>query len=127
MSTPAEKTTELSDSLPNIEAVAASIHQRKVKANRDRGVFSEKLPSGEELMVPFEQLSDVAQAALRQPTTNVYQAIDDVAEADAFSQRGHILTEGENKRFVLIHAKSDADRTPEERTEYAELMKKRTS
>ncbi len=43
-----------------IEQVSAKVHENWMEAKRAAGVTSRKLESGEELMVPYGQLSDAA-------------------------------------------------------------------
>lgn len=46
--------------LPDIELVAAKVHASWMANKRASGVTSRKLEGGEELMVPYEQLSEQA-------------------------------------------------------------------
>lgn len=43
-----------------IEAVSAKVHENWMASKRAAGVTSRKLETGEELMVPYEQLSEQA-------------------------------------------------------------------
>ncbi len=46
--------------LPDIELVAARVHEAWMQNKRRTGVTTQKLESGEELMVPYEELSEDA-------------------------------------------------------------------
>ncbi|HYY95904.1 MAG TPA: RyR domain-containing protein [Pyrinomonadaceae bacterium] len=61
--------------LPDIEAVAAKVHEAWMKAKRARGVSSRRSETGEELMVPYEQLSEEAKELDRSSVRAVYDAI----------------------------------------------------
>lgn len=69
----------LSTTLPDVEAVAAIVHEKAVKANQAAGKFSEKLASGEDIMVPYSQLSEAAKIGPRGEVLTVYAAIDQAA------------------------------------------------
>jgi RyR domain len=66
--------------LPNIEAVAAKVHEAWMKAKRARGVSSRTSETGEELMVPYEQLSEEAKELDRSSVRAVYDAIRSLEE-----------------------------------------------
>jgi hypothetical protein len=80
-----------SESLPDVEAVAAKHHEGWVKAQQGTGVFSSKKrptdPTEEELMVPYGQLSDAAKAGARAPVIAVYTCLDALAEEAADSPK----------------------------------------
>jgi hypothetical protein len=61
--------------LPDIEAVAAKVHEAWMEAKRARGVSSRRTETGEELMVPYEQLSEEAKELDRSSVRAVYDAI----------------------------------------------------
>jgi hypothetical protein len=61
--------------LPDIEAVAAKVHEAWMEAKRARGVSSSRSETGEELMVPYEQLSEEAKELDRSSVRAVYDAI----------------------------------------------------
>lgn len=71
----------LSESLPAVDAVAAQLHNSEVMQKKNAGKFTDKLPSGEETMVPFEQLSDGTKAAITDRVRVIYAAIDLAASA----------------------------------------------
>lgn len=61
--------------LPDIEAVAAKVHEAWMNAKSARGVTTRKSESGEELMVSYEQLSEEAKELDRASVRAVYDAI----------------------------------------------------
>ena len=61
--------------LPDIEAVAAKVHEAWMEAKRASGVHSRKSETGEELMVPYERLSEEAKELDRSSVRAVYEAI----------------------------------------------------
>jgi hypothetical protein len=68
--------------LPDIEKVAAKVHKAWMEAKRARGVTSRKSEAGEELMVPYEQLSEDAKELDRSSVRAVYEAIRSLAGED---------------------------------------------
>jgi len=62
--------------LPDIEKVAAKVHEAWMEAKRARGVTSRKSEAGEELMVAYEQLSEEAKELDRSSVRAVYKAIE---------------------------------------------------
>ena len=61
--------------LPDIEAVSAKVHEAWMQQKRASGVTTRKSESGEELMVPYEQLSEQAKDLDRETVRTVYAAI----------------------------------------------------
>jgi hypothetical protein len=61
--------------LPDIELVAAKVHEAWMENKRKAGVTSRKSETGEELMVPYEQLSETAKQLDRGAVRAVYDAI----------------------------------------------------
>lgn len=61
--------------LPDLETVASEVHLQWLESKRAMGVFSRKAEDGEELMVPFEQLSEKAKELDRSAVRVVYAAI----------------------------------------------------
>ena len=70
--------------LPDIEAVAARVHEAWRQAKLAQGITSRKSESGEQLMVDYAQLSEAAKELDRTTVRAVYAAIES-------------LTVGENK------------------------------
>jgi hypothetical protein len=68
--------------LPDIEEVAAKVHEAWMEAKRERGVTSRKSEDGEELMAPYEQLSDGAKELDRSTVRAVYAAIRAIKAED---------------------------------------------
>jgi hypothetical protein len=62
--------------LPDIEVVSAKVHEAWMESKRALGVTSRKSESGEELMVPYAELSDAAKELDRSSVRAVYAAIE---------------------------------------------------
>jgi hypothetical protein len=61
--------------LPDIEIVSAKVHEAWMDSKKAQGVSSRQAEDGEELMVPYEQLSERAKDLDRGTVKAVYQAI----------------------------------------------------
>jgi 16S rRNA G527 N7-methylase RsmG len=61
--------------LPDIEVVSAKVHEAWMDSKRAQGITSRQSESGEELMVPYEQLSEPAKELDRATVRAVYDAI----------------------------------------------------
>ena len=61
--------------LPDIELVAAEVHKAWMATKREQGFSTRKSEDGEELMVPYEQLSEGAKQLDRNTVKAVYLAI----------------------------------------------------
>jgi len=61
--------------LPDIELVAAEVHKAWIAIKREQGFSTRKSEAGEELMVPYEQLSEGAKQLDRNTVKAVYLAI----------------------------------------------------
>lgn len=61
--------------LPDIELVSAAVHEAWMQSKLAQGVTSRRSESGEELMVPYAGLSDVAKELDRGTVRAVYAAI----------------------------------------------------
>ena len=66
--------------LPDIEVVSARVHEAWMESKRAQGVTSRKSEAGEELMVPYDQLSEAAKELDRGSVRAVYEAIRATAE-----------------------------------------------
>jgi hypothetical protein len=66
--------------LPDIETVSAKVHEAWMNSKRAQGVTSRQSETGEELMVPYEQLSEPAKELDRASVRAVYDAIRATAE-----------------------------------------------
>jgi hypothetical protein len=62
-------------SLPDIELVAAQVHAAWMADKLSRGISSRKAEDGEELMVPYEHLTEKAKELDRVAVRTVYAAI----------------------------------------------------
>jgi hypothetical protein len=62
--------------LPDVEIVASEVHCQWVESKLKMGIVSRKAEDGEELMVPFEQLSEKAKELDRSTVRVVYAAIE---------------------------------------------------
>ena len=61
--------------LPEIELVSAQVHNAWMQSKKDQGIDSRKAEDGEELMVPYNQLSEKAKDLDRNTVKAVYKAI----------------------------------------------------
>jgi len=61
--------------LPDIEKVSAEVHQAWMDSKLTTGVTTRKSEDGEELMVPYEQLSEKAKDLDRNTVKAVYAAV----------------------------------------------------
>jgi hypothetical protein len=61
--------------LPDIELVSAKVHEAWIASKRSQSIISRKSESGEELMVPYQQLSEPAKDLDRETVMAVYAAI----------------------------------------------------
>lgn len=61
--------------LPDIEAVSAKVHEAWIESKRAQGHTTRLSESGEELMVPYERLSESAKELDRATVRAVYEAI----------------------------------------------------
>jgi hypothetical protein len=68
--------------LPDIEEVAAKVHEAWMEAKRAHGVTSRKSETDEELMIPYEQLSEQAKELDRSSVRAVYAAIRAIKAED---------------------------------------------
>ena len=69
--------------LPDVEDVAVRVHAAWMESKRAQGFDSNKSESGEELMVPYEQLSEAAKELDRATVRAVYEAIRAAAADEA--------------------------------------------
>lgn len=61
--------------LPNIELVSAAVHESWMNGKLAKGVTSRKAEDGEELMVPYADLSEPQKEQDRATVRTVYEAI----------------------------------------------------
>lgn len=69
--------------LPDIEIVSAKVHEAWMDSKRAAGVTTRKLEDGEELMVPYSELSEKAKELDRGTVLAVYAAINATSEVKA--------------------------------------------
>lgn len=62
--------------LPDIEIVSAKVHEAWMDSKLKAGVTTRKLETGEELMVPYGDLSEAAKELDRGTVRAVYAAIE---------------------------------------------------
>lgn len=60
----------------DIEAISAKVHEQWMESKRAKGVTSRKLESGEELMVPYAELSEDAKELDRGSVKAVVAALE---------------------------------------------------
>jgi RyR domain len=68
--------------LPDLEVVSAKVHEAWMESKRAQGLTSRQSETGEELMVPYEQLSEPAKELDRAMVRAVYEAIRAAAAAE---------------------------------------------
>lgn len=68
--------------LPDLELVSAHVHDAWMASKHAKGVTSRKAEDGEELMVPYAQLSDAAKDLDRGSVRAVYAAIEAASQTD---------------------------------------------
>ena len=61
--------------LPEMELVSAQVHNAWMQSKKDQEIDSRKAEDGEELMVPYNQLSEKAKDLDRNTVKAVYKAI----------------------------------------------------
>jgi hypothetical protein len=73
--------------LPDIEIVAAKVHEAWMNSKKKRRITTRKSESGEELMVPYEKLSEEAKELDRASVQAVYAAIEEVTNETTHSSQ----------------------------------------
>jgi hypothetical protein len=66
--------------LPDLEIVAEKVHESWLKSKQAQGVLSRLSETGEELMVPYQQLSEPAKELDRITVRTVYAAIESLSD-----------------------------------------------
>lgn len=64
--------------LPELEVVAAKVHETWMEEKNGQGITSRLSPSGEELMRPYAELSEEAKDTNRNMVNTVYKAIEEL-------------------------------------------------
>jgi hypothetical protein len=62
--------------LPDVEKVSAAVHDSWMAGKKAKGITSRKAEDGEELMVPYDQLSEPQKDQDRNVVKTVYAAIE---------------------------------------------------
>lgn len=62
--------------LPDIEQVSALVHEAWIESKKANGITTRKSEDGEELMVPYDHLSEKAKDLDRNTVKAVYAAIE---------------------------------------------------
>lgn len=68
--------------LPDIEDVASAVHAAWMDSKRAQGVTTRKAEDGEELMVPYAELTEKAKDLDRGTVRAVYKAIEACVATD---------------------------------------------
>lgn len=71
------------NNLPDVEMVSAKVHEAWIKSKQAQGVTTRKAEDSEELMVPYDQLSEKAKELDRNTVKAVYTAIEECSLATA--------------------------------------------
>ena len=66
--------------LPDIELVSEEVHKAWIESKKAEGITSRRSEDEEELMVPYEQLSEKAKDLDRNTVKAVYAAIKKLSE-----------------------------------------------
>lgn len=74
--------------LPEVEAVAAKVHGAWRDEKKGQGVTTRQSPTGEELMKPYDELSEEAKESNRKLVNTVYQAIEELTPEEETQQVG---------------------------------------
>jgi len=91
--------------LPDIEAVAAKVHEAWMESKRAQGFTSRKSEGGEELMVPYERLSEAAKELDRATVRAVYAALAEARarrRSVAGAARDHGWRAGNEQVFIAV-------------------------
>jgi len=66
--------------LPDIEIVSAKVHEAWMNTKKAQGITTRKSEKGEEMMVPYEQLSEESKEIDRGTVRAVYAAIQEATQ-----------------------------------------------
>jgi len=69
--------------LPDIEIVAAKVHEAWMESKQKNGIASRTSETGEELMVPYSKLSEQAKELDRGSVRAVYAAIKEITDSES--------------------------------------------
>lgn len=73
-----EKEMKVKLNLPDIEEVSAKVHEAWMESKTKQGITSRKSEKGEELMVPYPELSEEAKDLDRGTVVAVYNALKEL-------------------------------------------------
>ncbi|HKQ52677.1 MAG TPA: RyR domain-containing protein [Pyrinomonadaceae bacterium] len=74
--------------LPDIEVVAGKVHEAWMEGKRAQGVTSRKSETGEEMMVPYDELSEECKEIDRVTVRAVYEAVREAMSEEAAAGDG---------------------------------------
>ena len=83
--------------LPDIEIVAEKVHDAWMKSKVNQGVTSRKSETDEELMVPYDKLSEEAKELDRGTVRAVYAAIEEIREQTTTQSNEDVAAVGHSK------------------------------
>lgn len=69
--------------LPNIELVCAKVHEAWMKSKQSTGITTRLSEKGEELMAPYDQLTEESKELDRNTVKAVYTAIEELQHIPA--------------------------------------------
>jgi hypothetical protein len=78
--------------LPPVEQVAAKVHEAWMHTKKVAGIATRRSESGEELMVPYDHLSDAAKELDRATVRAVYDAMEALAAPASSAAAGSVAT-----------------------------------
>lgn len=84
--------------LPDIETVAALVHDSWVVTKKSQGIASRMSESGEELMVAYDLLSELQKETDRVLVRTVYAAIEKAQDIDRLALFQSVLTDAKKMR-----------------------------
>lgn len=73
--------------LPDIEKVCEKQHESWVASKKAAGITSKANANGEEMMLPYDQLSEDGKNVVRNVVNTVYKAIEEAAEETPATQQ----------------------------------------
>ena len=84
--------------LPDIEIVSAAVHQAWMEGKLAKGITSRKAEDGEELMVPYDQLSEPQKQQDRGTVQAVYAAIQKAVHKETIDSRARFIAAAEERQ-----------------------------
>lgn len=92
--------------LPDIEIVSAQVHASWIDSKRAQGVTTRKAEDGEELMAPYQVLSEKAKELDRGTVKAVYAAIEQAREAAARAHINALMSDGPKPEVLDAFART---------------------